>query len=1182
VGLLLFAGSVGVLRVPAEEEKGTGQERRTYGMGELRKLVSVVKTETAPAIDGIMDEGEWNDAAAVTGLTATAPEDYKFGLRKMENVARDQSTFWITYDDQYLYIAHHSPPPARIRQDPAQIAAMLGKDSVRLALADPYPSGDDYWIFVDPGGASAFTHGSRTHMGSPRTPVPGSHLKGLNHDWNPRVVHGSTQTLEGWVFEVAIPWEDFGPHIARPQPGGILRMNFIRHWRKIIAEDHFWKMFDWETADPGRMLPAGELLFQGDEGIVVRLEDTGNLPGGQAAFAATLTNRSATERDVIAEVSTDSGELQDRREITLGPDESAPYAFVGRIADFATTKIAFTVRDAASGEAIHVTTLPVIRRTEPEINIRRYRSFELIKFETDFAFLGATDPGKTSVQLTLTDKKTGRTMFRKTLRGFTSYELVFELSTEGWTPGEYEARFVFQAPGTKQYETIVPYEHAPLPEWWNNRYGFEDMDHDRVPYPWTNMTVENQTVRVWGRQYRFNDKLLPEQITTLDKPLLRAPMRLLIKTAEGKVVDTSAVEATSKWTKTSQTRVEGTRVLDAEGFSLRNRFWAEYDGLVWSALRIEPKGKISIASMELEIPLTRAFTDVINTYDYSLRQTGRLPPAGFSGSTRPIWLGNGEGGIQWFCETDGWFFVRDTGNVLRVDVGEEGATLRVVMIDVPTEFDAPHEIQFGWIATPVRPKTWRTPEHTAYRSPLSDNGGGGCWYRPGYDFLPAPDLGHPYGTSAQCLYVYAGSANTRTDAAGTDDFRHFGDEWLANGAERIPFESNVRVTGASPTFRDWFVWRYRRFQRKYGYGGLYYDGSAEVVPANPYAHPGYRKRDGTTANLSPLLGTREIFKRLYNITLSNPDIAPRDAWIGLHNSGRPNMAYLGFGTQNWNAENFNAILNDKQPTYLGVVDPALFRAELMGHNFGWPVRFLGQSRVRREWVEAHGGPEAVYDQLTGLALLHDTVIPFHMPSGVLPGVMGSAGRRMAEAIEKHRYFHWAFQFTPYWRQEIVALPDENMHASFYVARPSKLAVVPDPWKAPAQKLDAYFDKHLPKDIKVANRLAFVRTAGRMTMDALPPHKAILILYNNTDWEGQMRLQPDWQKLGFDSPEGLQVENAVHRTGMRIEMAKNEKGEEVEQAVFFERPEEYAKLENGELLFPMTKWNYRMIVIEREQ
>ena len=83
-----------------------------------------------------------------------------------------------------------------------------------------------------------------------------------------------------------------------------------------------------------------------------------------------------------------------------------------------------------------------------------------------------------------------------------------------------------------------------------------------------------------------------------------------------------------------------------------------------------------------------------------------------------------------------------------------------------------------------------------------------------------------------------------------------------------------------------------------------------------------------------------------------------------------------------------------------------------------------------------------------------------------------------------------------------------------------------------------------------------------------------------EW-GVMRLKPDWQKLGLGPPEGLTAENAVHSTGFRIEKEKDKDGKEVEKAVFFPRPEEYAKIENGEIVFPMTKWNYRMIVLEKK-
>jgi translation elongation factor P/translation initiation factor 5A len=33
-------------------------------------------------------------------------------------------------------------------------------------------------------------------------------------------------------------------------------------------------------------------------------------------------------------------------------------------------------------------------------------------------------------------------------------------------------------------------------------------------------------------------------------------------------------------------------------------------------------------------------------------------------------------------------------------------------------------------------------------------------------------------------------------------------------------------------------------------------------------------------------------------------------------------------------------------------------------------------------------------------------------------------------------------------------------------------------------------------------------------------------------------------------------------------------------VYEEDPAEYARIEGDELVFPMTKWNYRMIVIEK--
>ena len=180
-------------------------------------------------------------------------------------------------------------------------------------------------------------------------------------------------------------------------------------------------------------------------------------------------------------------------------------------------------------------------------------------------------------------------------------------------------------------------------------------------------------------------------------------MRLTIKTADGAAFDASKAEAKGEWTKKNRTRIEGNRTIEANGFSLRNSFWAEYDGLLWNTLTITPKRKIAVASMELEIPLTKEFTDVINGGG----QLGKLKPEGVTAEAGVVWLGNGDGGLQWLIG-DGQWCVKDPHKAMRVEVRPEGATLRLTFIDAPADLDAPHEIQFGLIATPVRPKTWRT------------------------------------------------------------------------------------------------------------------------------------------------------------------------------------------------------------------------------------------------------------------------------------------------------------------------------------------------------------------------------------------------------------------------------------------------------------------------------------------
>ena len=72
------------------------------------------------------------------------------------------------------------------------------------------------------------------------------------------------------------------------------------------------------------------------------------------------------------------------------------------------------------------------------------------------------------------------------------------------------------------------------------------------------------------------------------------------------------------------------------------------------------------------------------------------------------------------------------------------------------------------------------------------------------------------------------------------------------------------------------------------------------------------------------------------------------------------------------------------------------------------------------------------------------------------------------------------------------------------------------------------------------------------------------------WRKMIEMQRDFVAIPV-APKKLPVH------AVKIGDAKEQK------AVFFDNSEgEYAKIEDGKLIFPMSEWNYRMIVIWEEE
>jgi len=81
--------------------------------------------------------------------------------------------------------------------------------------------------------------------------------------------------------------------------------------------------------------------------------------------------------------------------------------------------------------------------------------------------------------------------------------------------------------------------------------------------------------------------------------------------------------------------------------------------------------------------------------------------------------------------------------------------------------------------------------------------------------------------------------------------------------------------------------------------------------------------------------------------------------------------------------------------------------------------------------------------------------------------------------------------------------------------------------------------------------------------------------NESDFSGELDLNIDWEKIGFESAADLAAENAVHAFDIRFKDFKEEGFE------YVSIPVETARIEEGRLKFPMTSWNYRMIVLEKK-
>ncbi len=242
-----------------------------------------------------------------------------------------------------------------------------------------------------------------------------------------------------------------------------------------------------------------------------------------------------------------------------------------------------------------------------------------------------------------------------------------------------------------------------------------------VPPPWTPMQVSGQSVRCWGKEFRYENSVLPVSITSLGAELLSGKPSVRVK-AGGRWIAFTDAEVTIA--RKHDGLVNARAVSRSGAYTLEVTVGYEFDGMGKVTLRLAASDGSGAEGVLLDIPLqarrsvlfhltgSRADLNVdgelIRGAAYPpMCDSGPVPAAGrkLDAFREIIWLGDREVGFCWFADDmAGWPLRDETDIQVITPEANNGRTLQVKFADKPFSLAKPHEWVFGIQATPMRPR----------------------------------------------------------------------------------------------------------------------------------------------------------------------------------------------------------------------------------------------------------------------------------------------------------------------------------------------------------------------------------------------------------------------------------------------------------------------------------------------
>jgi hypothetical protein len=176
-GCLIFCSNTSNAQEMTEADERSGRA----------KTLQMVQTETAPIIDGVMDE-VWNTAVAIEDFHQVNPIEYA--------EPSERTVIRVLYDEDFLYVSgmmYYEDQSIIVANKLIQGANLSQEDKLRLYI-NPFNDGRNGYIF-------------QTNPNGVRTDAILENIVGFNYDWSGIWFAASEPTDYGWFGEIAIPYK---------------------------------------------------------------------------------------------------------------------------------------------------------------------------------------------------------------------------------------------------------------------------------------------------------------------------------------------------------------------------------------------------------------------------------------------------------------------------------------------------------------------------------------------------------------------------------------------------------------------------------------------------------------------------------------------------------------------------------------------------------------------------------------------------------------------------------------------------------------------------------------------------------------------------------------------------------------------------------------------------------------